>query len=337
MREFRVFLLKLGVSAAILAWLLIDMHHRDPETYSRLWVPPRAPGLLVIGIVCFLAAIGVGFVRWRLLVRALGIPFSWNEAVRYGLLGFLLDFLALGTVGGDLVRAFCLARRRPDARAKAVASVGVDRLIGLLVLLGMTFTACLAVETQRSDSQVEFLIRVVQWSACAALVMLVLVFLPGVHRSRLLEVIARIPSIGRPIRRLAMALGAYRQQKRALALAAVLSMLLIVLNVSGFFLIANGFWTDTPSWKEHLLIVPLAQMSSILPLPLDALGVFDAALDLLYRRFSAGTNSVGRGLMVAMAYRTASMIVVFAALVVYFARKRELRQAVAGSKILRDE
>ena len=57
------------------------------------------------------------------------------EAFRLGSICFLLSFVSPGSVGGDVFKAIFLAQRRPGKRIEAVASVLVDRGVGLYRLL----------------------------------------------------------------------------------------------------------------------------------------------------------------------------------------------------------
>ena len=71
-------------------------------------------------------------VRWRMLVRAAGMSFSYKDAFRLGFLGFLLNFVSVGAVGGDLFKAVFIAREQPGRRIAAIVSVALDRLLGQL-------------------------------------------------------------------------------------------------------------------------------------------------------------------------------------------------------------
>ena len=76
----------------------------------------------------------ITFVRWWYLVRALEIPCRFIDGIRISFWGYLLNFAPLGIVSGDLVKALMLDHEHPQHRAKAVASVLVDRVIGLYIL-----------------------------------------------------------------------------------------------------------------------------------------------------------------------------------------------------------
>ena len=75
------------------------------------------------------------FVRWYLLVRALQLQFRLVDAFRLGFLGYLFNFVVVGSVGGDLFKAIFIAREQPGRRAEAVATVLVDRIVGVYALV----------------------------------------------------------------------------------------------------------------------------------------------------------------------------------------------------------
>ncbi|MGV3485941.1 MAG: lysylphosphatidylglycerol synthase domain-containing protein, partial [Planctomycetaceae bacterium] len=125
-------IVKFAIPMAIIGWLLWRM---EPEQWELLREQPKNYPLLVSALLVALFAIALSFVRWWLLVRCQGIDLSVIEAMRLGSIGFLLSFVSAGSVGGDLFKAIFLANRSPGKRIEAIASVVVDRGLGLLGLL----------------------------------------------------------------------------------------------------------------------------------------------------------------------------------------------------------
>ncbi|TXT16411.1 MAG: hypothetical protein FD138_4759, partial [Planctomycetota bacterium] len=74
------------------------------------------------------------FLRWFVLVKALGFPFTVRDALRLGFIGYLFNFVAPGSVGGDLVKAGLLAKEQSNRKTTAVATVLLDRILGMLAL-----------------------------------------------------------------------------------------------------------------------------------------------------------------------------------------------------------
>ena len=70
------------------------------ERPSHGWALAAAVGLSLAGVT-------ITIVRWHWLIRALGLPFRLRDALRLGFLGYLLNFVSFGSVGGDLGDVSC--------------------------------------------------------------------------------------------------------------------------------------------------------------------------------------------------------------------------------------
>ncbi len=94
--------------------------------------------LFVLAFGLYMTGVLLAFLRWYLLVRALGLPFRLKDAYRLGFIGMLFNFVIPGAVGGDFVKAAYLCREQ-GTRTGPIASVVVDRIVGLL---GLFLLAC---------------------------------------------------------------------------------------------------------------------------------------------------------------------------------------------------
>src|SRR5690606_15351070 len=105
-----------------------------------------------LALVIILVGFSCNFIRWYLLVRGLDLTFHLRDAFRLGSLGFMLNQVMPGSVGGDLFRAAFLAHEQPGRRTEAVASVFIDRFVGLVAMLLVASGALLLTgrATQRS-------------------------------------------------------------------------------------------------------------------------------------------------------------------------------------------
>jgi uncharacterized membrane protein YbhN (UPF0104 family) len=323
-------LAKLAVSAALLGYLVVKATH--DESFQQLREQPKHWPLLATALLFELAAVVVGIVRWRLLVAAVEIPFSLREAFRLGFLGFLLNFFTLGTVGGDAIRAVFLARSNPGRGAVAVATVVVDRLIGVFALLLLVSIAFFVIDwstLQTRDPEGLAVIRNLCWVALigsgAGLAALTVLLLPGFTSSPLWDVLAGLPKIGRTMADLVEALRMYRQRIGILAVAVAMSLCVHLLLAVGLFLIARGLPGEAADFSAHLVISPMASAFGAIPLP-GGLGAYEVALDFLYRRISPQSVSESQGFVIALAYRVMTIMIAAIGAAYYVTSRREVKR-----------
>ena len=73
-------------------------------------------------------------IRWHLLLDSLGIRLTFVRSLVLNLVGAFYNAFMPGTTGGDLVKAY-YAAKQTDLRTRAVLSVLIDRIIGLMALI----------------------------------------------------------------------------------------------------------------------------------------------------------------------------------------------------------
>ena len=135
-KKLLITLLKVAISAAIIGYLVYDATRGKGHgnVFANLVNQPKHWDMLAAAWASCTVAMLLTFVRWWYLVRALDVPCRFADAMRISFWGYLFNLAPLGIVGGDLVKAVMLDHEHPRHRAKAVASVLVDRVIGLYVL-----------------------------------------------------------------------------------------------------------------------------------------------------------------------------------------------------------
>jgi uncharacterized protein (TIRG00374 family) len=128
--------LRIVVSAGLLAVLL---GQADLDNISRVMTGARLEWLLVL-MLMFPAERCLGAYRWHLLVRIQEPMVSLGTTVKAHLVaGFIGTFLP-GTVGMEAARVVAMQRATSNL-AMATATVLLDRMIGLVALLGMVLVA----------------------------------------------------------------------------------------------------------------------------------------------------------------------------------------------------
>ena len=94
--------------------------------------------------------------RWHLLLRAIGIHIGAARAFVINMVGAFYNTFMPGSTGGDVLKAYYAAKLAPEHRTRAVMSVIVDRVIGLLalIILGGTMAAKIALAPHEPDDPV---------------------------------------------------------------------------------------------------------------------------------------------------------------------------------------
>ena len=99
---------KYSVALGIVAFLIYQvLTGKDSESFKSVWENRATWNVmyLALGLVVALAGLSLTFIRWFFLVRALDIEFKLKDAFRLGFIGYFSNFLSLGVVGGDAIKA----------------------------------------------------------------------------------------------------------------------------------------------------------------------------------------------------------------------------------------
>lgn len=333
MKTTLVNLLKFGTSAAIIAYLVQDA--RSDQTFTELAAQPKNWGLLAAAWAFCLGAVALTMVRWYVLVRALDLPFRLADAFRLGFLGYLLNFVSLGSVGGDVFKAVFVAREMPGRRAEAVATIVVDRIVGLYLLFVVATAAILLTGQLRSTmAEVQVICRGTLVATAVGAAGIGVLLLPGVTHGALSRFLVNLPRLGPTIGKLIGAVRLYRRRLPMLFLAGLLSVLVHALCTMGIFLVAKGLPGTAPSLADHFVMVPLAMVTGVLPLPVNGLGAFETVMAFLYQRIPSGLAVTGgQGLVVALGYRAITIVIALVGVVYYLGSRRDVASVLEQAEI----
>jgi len=325
-RALLVNLARVAFSLGLLAWLVHDVRSGAPETFHHLIAEPKRWHLLGVAWLCFLLALGAGLVRWQRLARAVGLPCSAPQALRIGVLAYTLDFVALGAAGGDLFKALSLRRLHPGRGVHALTTVVADRLVGLGSLLLIAGGAAWILGATTLPGTLPALARLVFAASAAGIGTVVLLLALRRRSQELVDRARMLPLVGGHIANLLDAVALYAGNPRIVIQAVVLSFAVHSLNISGFALLAAGLSANPPDLAQHFLIVPLASLSGVVPLPADTLGVLDYAMSYLYEHVTAGATPASLGLLVVMTYRVVGVALTSIGLAIYWFAPGSVRE-----------
>ena len=272
--------LRLAITAAILAYLAtrIDMAEAARAVAA---ISPQHLGLVLVMVGIDRA---VMILRWVLLLRASGTPISTRDATRLFLVSsFVGSFLPAG-IGADAARAYGLARgtRHQPSQAdrvsgsEALASVAVDRILGVLSLVLMGIIGVIAwTPGGRMDWRVAAAIVVVA-GACIA------VFWADDWLRWLLPAERHGGFFARRVLRLTDAVSRYRGHRGVLVHVFVWSLVVQVLRITQAYLLALGLGMTVP-FAYFLLFMPLGLLLLLLPISISGFGLPQGVIVWLLR------------------------------------------------------
>lgn len=320
MKKILLGILKFAIPLAIIGWLLATV---DREQLRLLTARPKNWPMLAGACSLTFTAVCLTFVRWFVLVRALHIPFRLRDAFRLGFLGYLFNFVGAGSVGGDLFKAVFIAHEQPGKRAESVATVLIDRIVGLYALLLVASSGILAGERSTLPPLVAALGNATLAATAVATLLLGVALMPGLNAGRLTRRLTQLPKIGPLFARMAAAARIYRTHWRMLIAATAIGVGVHLLLSLGIFLAAASIFETAPSLREHLTIVPMSMVAGALPITPAGLGTFEVAMEELYKLVPAEA-SAGDGIIVAMVYRLITIVVAALGFAVYGASRNRV-------------
>jgi glycosyltransferase 2 family protein len=293
----------------------------------------RLPPLLLALALCLLGGL-LTFVRWYILVRAQGLPFTLVGALRLGLIGYSLNTFLPGSIGGDIVKAACIAREQ-SRRTVAVATVLIDRVIGLcglfwlVALLGgaLSLTGQLdqmAVGPEGAAALRTITLVAAGLAAASVVFWLLLGALSDRRAGQFAGRLARIPKVGPALAELWRAVWMYRCRGRSVGLALALAMLGHVGFVLTFYFAARTLASAAaiPSLGAHFLLVPVGMaIKAGVPTP-GGIGGGEAGFGWLY---DLAGFAFGIGVLAALVERAIEWVLGLTGYFVYLRLRSELR------------
>ena len=248
-----------------------DVLHRTPNF-----------GLMALAFVFYVSGMLLAYVRWSFYVQALGIPFQIRDGLRLGFIANLFNFIVPGgPLGGDVVRAAFLCREHAERKTHAIASVVLDRLVGLLALYLLACGAGTLAWAQLVP-KVRRLV-VVSWVVSGVVVLLLAIgFSPALYRP-LGRLFAHRKKLARQLERLEAMGAAYRKRLDVVVLGLAMALLTHACNILAFYAASRALFSQIPSVAAHFLIVPQVLVTTAIPLPFGALGLSEGISGQLFK------------------------------------------------------
>jgi len=280
---------------------------RDPDTgglrvqEGLLRVLRRVDIRLVVALcLAYIVVYLLVAVRWKLLLRAQGMKFSVGQLLRLNFIGMLFNNIMLGSLGGDVVKAYLVAQRA-ERKAAAVLTVFLDRMLGLVALA----TLC-AVGTVTNLGQPQFRLLFLYLTV----LMLLVVGSGAVFLSRRLRRFFHVERILRwlPFRRtvgeIDRALFIYRDRKQTLLAGFLLSIAVHLGVVTVNWALGWNLGLDA-RLTHYFSLVPVALFMAALPISISGWGVREWTYAFLFSRLNPDNWTAAMALAVLFRVSTA--------------------------------
>src|SRR6185295_362240 len=292
---------KVLLGAAILVYLIF----KGRDAFADLSAKTIDWPMLAAALVATLIMAGLSYLRWHILIRALGIEARLVDTLRLGSLGFALNFVSPGSIGGDFFKAIFLAHGHPGRRPEAIATVVADRVMGLLTMLLLASAGILVAGLLNTASpNLKILYEMILLSSAGLwVVCILLVLFGGLTGPWVTGMAMAIPIAGKTIARMLGTVQVYRRQKLMLGAAFVVSLVMALCFVTSYWLVSQGLPIRAPSWQQHLVIVPIAGIVGAVPLTPSGLGTTELAIEELYKRMPGVQVMAGDGTLVGIGRR----------------------------------
>lgn len=339
-KKYLITAIKIAMSIAILGYLY--RLASQEEQLAELALNPKKWHWLAASFGMCLFAHLISYVRWGILVRALGIEFSTVDATRIGLIGLCFGLVSIGVVGGDSIRIFYAARQARNRLADAFCSVFLDRALGMLTMF--TFATVgfvwIGVHSESAEPEkighVQLVCKVISVATLIGWVVMGAFFLtPNIANSKLIKKLKGIPKVGAILGQLSDSALLYKEKTGAVLISIAMSALVNFGFVGSVFLLAVGLNVEHPPLTKHLMIAPISMAANAIPLP-GGIGGMEPMLSYFYAAFSS-SSEYGPGVLVAFGFRF--MLLVMAALgaVAWFLSREQIRGLVPDQDSPADE
>lgn len=269
----RSFWVRAAVTGLILAYLLREV---DAGAAARAMLRADPAALAIVGLLVLLDRI-VMIWRWLLLLRASGTAITTATAARIFLVSsFVGSFLPAG-VGGDAARAYALGQRTAQ-RGAAVASVAIDRILGVVAIALMGALGVAVYARQQTEGEVQAV-------ATASAVLVLALSAGAVWADRWIRwlparwhdwTLVRLPL------RIADAVAAYRARPRVLLAVFGLSLLVQLLRILQAYGLGLGLGLTVP-FSYYLVFMPVGLLMLLLPISVSGFGLPQGVMVWLLR------------------------------------------------------
>lgn len=264
--------LRLGIGLGIIFYLLFKINLKDMLgiLHQSLFHWPW----LAAGVALYVFCLWLGIARWKIILDIQGLKMAWSRVFCVFFIGQFFNSFMFGSTGGDLARGYYAARETHHKKAEAVATVVVDRLIGLVVIHFIAAVMLIARfnfyrQHWAMHLPAMIMIGMIGATVAALLIIFNINFFIGWPIFRFIE---RHPTLRPVMRRLIISIYLYRRRAAMLGKTALLTLVIHALLMLQCFFLGKCLQINL-SLLDYFTIIPIIISISALPITPGGLGI----------------------------------------------------------------
>ena len=307
MKKVGLFVVKLGVAAGLVFWL-IKQKRLDFAVLNNIQYDVTALLLFVTGaFFVFGALLLLGYRLW-LLISFKNFSVSYTRILCITFMGTFWSVILPGLLGGDAVKAIYLCYNVSERRIDALASILIDRFLGLysLLLLGtLTLFFAWAINALPFDPTILLIAPITVIIVGAGML---LIAWDNFFNSKAVK--GMFVYVPKRIQNLLISLREYLKKPK-LVIGVIFLSLCGHIFVVGSFIMAAMLLQDTIPIFTHFIINPLAMVMNMLPLTPGGVGLAEGAFSYLFEAAGSSNGAIigllGRFIQYAIYISTGSI------------------------------
>jgi uncharacterized protein (TIRG00374 family) len=273
---------KIGVSAALMAFLLRKISLPDLERLIRTMDPALLTGAVAVFVVSNVA----GWLQWHILLSASGIRAEHSRTFGFYNVGLFFNNFLPANIGGDAVKVYDVTRLGAGVY-QVIAVTLLDRLLGVFSLCLLAIVADLIL-IPRTHLPYEYYL--ILFAACMlpAIGFYFVRPLGNAFRRAVLRV--RPLAIDRRVTSVLDHLSPFKGRRALVARLVAFSVLIQALRVLTHVLVgmAMGIDVDSMVLCQFFVFVPILSLAMIPPITINGLGIREGLGILLFAQAGIG-------------------------------------------------
>ncbi len=260
---------------------LAEIARREKKPlYDRGFIPivtQMRKGIYFPSLLFLFTVILIDVVRWQLLLRVQGVVLDYPHALALTYGGIFCNTFMLGSTGGDVIKAVLVARRT-TRKARAVLTIFLDRLVGLVALV---IVAGAVIPLQWNVPEVRRIAVVVYGFLGAFFGGFLVYFHPAFRASRLFRwFMARLRM--KVLHELDAAFYAYRGSPRVVVLAFAITFVAHLFGILAIIGFGKALGIQEASVAHYFIFYPIIAVVCSIPISFSGWGVGEMAFAALF-------------------------------------------------------